>query len=418
MTASLGRKRQGPRQPVFVHVGEAKTGTTYLQNVLDTNRDALAENGFLYPPCGGSGHVFEVLDLRRVGFKDNPDPRFPGSWDRVVARIRAWDGPALISQELLSPARQERIDRLMNSFDFADVHIICTVRDMARQLPAAWQEWVKNRGQESFAEWLAAVHDPESIPGEAGRDFWKMHDVEGILAKWSRRLPPERVHVVTVPPSGGDRNLLWQRFAQVIGVIPDQYRYQGLGTNSSLGAAEVSVIRQVNMALGGDEFPWPDYDRFMKWYLSPELSRRRGVPIELPEHEYEWAIAQSQRTAKAIAEAGYDVVGDLDELMPTSRPVGMDPDNVPGDLQAEVGVAGITALIHRLVQGTEIRESPELLARAAEAEGKVREHQDLPPVERIKRCLVELSEQVHWLGVARRGYAKLRRRRPQPTDAR
>ncbi len=419
MTSSSALSQPEPRpHPVFVHIGEAKTGTTYLQNLLDRNQLALREAGLLYPDCGGSGHVLPTLDLRHTTFKSSPNPNIAGSWKRLVADVRAWNGPALISCELLAPAARSHIKRLMNSFDFAEVHIVFTVRDVARQLPAAWQERVKNRGQEPFAEWLAAVHEPATPPTSAGRLFWGLHDVATILAKWSEALPPERVHVVTVPPSGGDPSLLWKRFAQVVGLDPDAYVQPEKGVNSSLGAAEVSVVRQVNIALGGDEFPWPHYDRLMKWYLSPQLAKRRGIPIDLPPAEYEWAVSKSQQTAKAIAEAGFDVVGDLAELTPTARPTGMDPDQVPGDLQAAVGIAGIASLIHRFAEGGRTRESPELLARLHVAEEKVHEHQALPPGERIKRCLVELADQVRWLGVVHRAYRRVRRGRHANREAR
>lgn len=412
MTASaLTRREPQTRHPVFVHIGEAKTGTTYLQNLLDSNRAALRADGLLYPDCGGSGHVLATLDLRHTTFKGSPDPNIAGSWKRLVTTVRAWDGPALISCELLAPAARPHIRRLMKSLDFAEVHVVFTVRDLARQLPAAWQERIKNRGQEPFADWLKAVHEPGAAPTSAGRLFWGLHNVENILAKWSENLPPERMHVITVPASGGDPTLLWKRFAQVVGLDADRYRQPDRSVNSSLGAAEVSVVRRVNIELGGDAFPWPHYDRLMKWYLSPQLAKRRGIPIELPEAEFEWAAARSQQAAKAIADAGYDVVGDLGELIPAKRPVGMDPDNVPGELAAEVGVAGIASLIHLLASGGGVRELPELRARLAAAEEKLREHRELTPGERIKRCVVELSGQVRWLGAAHRGYRKARRRR-------
>ncbi|HZC70258.1 MAG TPA: hypothetical protein VE442_06170 [Jatrophihabitans sp.] len=411
MTA-LAAQSAHARRPVFVHIGEAKTGTTYLQTLFDRNRDTMRADGLLYPECGGSGHVLPTLDLRRTTFKSTPNPNIPGSWKRLVGEIRAWDGPALISCELLAPAARQPIKRLMTSLDFADVHIVLTVRDLARQLPAAWQERVKNRGQDSFAEWLAAVHDPRGAPTSAGRLFWGLHDIEAILAKWSVALPPERVHVITVPPSGGDPSLLWKRFAQVLGLDPDHYTQPERSVNSSLGAAEVNIVRQVNIAIGGDDFPWPHYDRLMKWYLSPELAKRRGIPLDLPVAEYDWAVAKSQQFAKAIADAGYDVVGDLAELTPTSRPSGMDPDAVPAEMRAEVGVAGVAALINHLAEGAGgTHEVPVLRAQLAEAEGKLREHRDMPPSVRIRRCLIELSEQVRWLGVAYRGYKRLRRRR-------
>lgn len=409
--APARRKPQG-RPPVFIHIGEAKTGTTYLQNLLTQNRDALAADGLLYPPCGGSGHVLETLDLRRITFKGTPNPNIPGSWDRMVAKIRDWGGPALISSELLSPAAPRHIRRVRETLDFAEVHIVFTVRDLARQLPAAWQERVKNRGVETFAEWLTAIHQPLTPENHAGRPFWKLHDVPGILAKWSADLPPDRTHVVTVPPSGGDPDLLWARFSRVIGVEPARYRQPERSVNSSLGAAEVNLVRRVNLALGGDDFPWPPYDRYMKWYFSPELATRRGTSIDLPEHEYEWAVATSQQTAKAIADAGYDVVGDLEELIPSRRPSGMNPDEAPAELVAEAAVDGIASLVRLLATGAGSDEVPRLRARAEAAEAKLREHAELAPLERIKRCALELSEQSRWLGRVLGWYRAVRRRRP------
>jgi hypothetical protein len=48
-------------------------------------------------------------------------------------------------------------------------------------------------------------------------------------------------------------------------------------------------------------------------------------------------------------------------------------------------------------------------ARASEAERVLRAHRELSPGQRTKQFLVELSEQVGWLGRLRRGYHRLRR---------
>ena len=51
------------------------------------------------------------------------------------------------------------------------------------------------------------------------RAFMRAQDIQYILATWGLYLPPERIHLVTVP-SGADRTLLWERFAGVVGVDP------------------------------------------------------------------------------------------------------------------------------------------------------------------------------------------------------
>ena len=63
-----------------------------------------------------------------------------------------------------------------------------------------------------------------STPGrprtaDAGRGFWNAHDTLAILDAWSQHIPPDQVHVITVPRNG-PANLLWMRFASVLGIDP------------------------------------------------------------------------------------------------------------------------------------------------------------------------------------------------------
>ena len=69
--AALPRQRQRPAgaRPsmtgrVFLHVGLPKTGTTYLQDCLWGNKQALAERGVLLPGRHRRRHLLASLDLR------------------------------------------------------------------------------------------------------------------------------------------------------------------------------------------------------------------------------------------------------------------------------------------------------------------------------------------------------------------
>src|SRR5689334_17263110 len=168
------------KQPVFIHVGAPKSGTTYLQERLWHNRDALRDNGFLYPGPHWASHVWATFDLRNVKMKGYPDPNIKGAWRRMVDEIREFGGPAIIDQELLSGAFPNQIRRAMDDLAFADVHIVYTLRDMARTLPAAWQEWVKNRETDDFAGFLEHVHREKSDRERTGQLFWNLHDAELI----------------------------------------------------------------------------------------------------------------------------------------------------------------------------------------------------------------------------------------------
>jgi hypothetical protein len=404
------------RPPVFIHVGAPKSGTTFLQRMLWHNRDALRRDGFFYPGDHFYSHVWATFDLRETTFKGHRDPKSFGAWKRMVDQIREFGGPAIIDQELLSGAFPHQIGRAKHDLSFADVHIVYTLRDMARTLPAAWQEWVKNRETDDFAGFLAAIHQPPGERSRTGQLFWNLHDAELILSKWGRQLPPENVHVITLPPPGSDPQILWNRFAGLLGLDPTRYSDTDEGSNSSLAAPEATVLRRLNVAIGGDEFPWPVYDRMMKHYLAPELARRRGPAIALPHREYEWAVTWCQDTAKFIADAGYDVIGDLSELMPTAPRNGVDPDEADPAAQADAAVAGMAALVSYISRGGD-PDNPqritELETRLDRAERALRAHRELSPGERIKRCFVELSGQVRWMQAMYRVYRKLLRR-PAP----
>jgi hypothetical protein len=172
-----------------------------------------------------------------------------------------------------------------------------------------------------------------------------MQGVPTVLARWSRTLPPEHVHVVTVPPAGAAPGLLWRRFATLLEIDPDAYDSSVSGANTSLGAAEAAVLRRFNAAIGELDLPWPAYAGVFKQRLAPALAERRGEPIELPEEYFAWTVERSRHMTAELRTAGYDVVGDLDELVPAVRPTGLDPDDVPAAARADAALAGMVSMV-------------------------------------------------------------------------
>jgi hypothetical protein len=367
------------------------------------NKGALRADGLLYPGRNGT-HVMAALDLRNIEFKGHRYAEADHAWPRLVKTIKSWGGDAIIDQELFAGATEKQVGRALRTLDFADVHILLTVRDMARQLPAAWQEWIRNRETETFADWLHAVHPPDDAKSDARWLFWRLHDIPEILRRWTGNVPAERVHVITVPPAGSDPGILWNRFAGVLDIDPDAYDTRSERQRASLAAAEVEALRALNIALRGQHVPWPAYDRIVKRYLAFELGERRGDPIALPKDHYDWAVQWSRDAAAFIAAGGYHVVGDLNDLIPTAPRPGVDPDEVSDKARADAAVAGMVALVKRV----DAVAAPKT-AGASQAERALRAHRTLTPSGRIKKCLVELSEQVGWLGKMRRVYQRLRR---------
>lgn len=330
---------------VYIHIGEPKTGTTFLQQLMFANKDLLTKQGVVLPGGRPRHHFRATQDLRGVvPAPDDPLAPFDGAWDELAEEVRAADRVGIVSHELLAAATAEQADRALGSFDGHDVHVVITVRDFASLLPAEWQETVKNRNVRSYEDWLADVIDRESVDPDRRRwGFWNVHDTLAILQTWSRNLPPERVHVITVPPRGSSRTLLWERFAGLIGVDPASVDVSVAKSNASLSVAEVEFIRRVNEVVPPDMPDW-FYMHFVKGALAhtafdgrPATRQRLGLPADRDE----WVDKQADLVIADLRAHGFDVIGDLDELRPHPRD-GERP--LPGNVDlAEVVDASVVA---------------------------------------------------------------------------
>lgn len=342
--------RDADRPVVFLHIGAPKTGTTFLQRILWQNRGVLSDAGVLYPGNNFGAHVRAAFDLRGAGFHRFKDPEVAGTWQSFVDEARDWQGPVIISQELFSPATAAQIDRAMTDLSFADVHLIYTARELSKQIPAAWQEDVKNRFTPTFDEFVEALRNPTLDPQNLGQMFWRMQDGPEVLKRWARMQDPANVHVISVPPRADPPDLLWRRFARVVGVDPSDYDTSDAFANTSLGAAEVSVLRRLNLALD-DEVGWPLYNELVKHYLAQDfLVQRKSSAIRLRKADAEWAIARSAVLVDELGAAGYDIVGSLDELRPNPDP-GTDIEvsvNASVEEQLEVAIDALAALLLRI----------------------------------------------------------------------
>jgi hypothetical protein len=335
---------------VYVHVGEPKTGTTFLQQVLWTNKEELLEAGLLMPGPRPMAHWRAAQDLREVPQIPN-DPVGPnkGAWDRLVRQALRTPKVAVISHELLAAATAEQAERGIRSLSAAQVHLVLTVRDFGTLLPAEWQETVKHRNTRAWSDWLADVIDREAVaPNRRAFWFWRVHDTIEILRMWGAQLPPERVHVITMPPRGSAPNLLWHRFAGVIGIDPALADTGRARSNASLGLAEVELLRRVNGALP-KELPGWFYMRNVKDALAHGAlaGRPSALPrLALPPDRRPWAVAHAEEVIAELRAAEYDIVGDLDELLPPPEQDRIaDPSDVTAEQMLDGAVVALTALL-------------------------------------------------------------------------
>jgi hypothetical protein len=228
-----------------------------------------------------------------------------------------------------------------------------TARDLARQVPAHWQEAVKNGQTFSFEEYSREVlRDPDAPDSH----FWNEQDLLGVLDRWAPLTSPDRVHVVIGPPAGADSRLLWHRFAEATGLPISLGDVEVTRRNESLGASEVHLLRAVNRELAG-RIPQPAYAHVVKRLFAQRvLAGSPSVRAETPEALREPLTAVAATWVDEISDRGYTVHGDLAELMPRSFGT-VDPDALERSAASDVPI--LVAAILDAVVGLVGAEQPD-----------------------------------------------------------
>ncbi|HTW05460.1 MAG TPA: hypothetical protein VMF87_34560, partial [Streptosporangiaceae bacterium] len=315
--SSQQRPSGGGRPRVYLHVGEPKTGTTFLQHVLFGNRDRLDARGVVLPGYTRRDHSRASRDLRGAGRPDE-DPADPwvGEWDVLTGQALCAREKAVISDEVLAACTAEEAGKAIRSLQSAEPHVIITARDFASLLAAEWQERIKVRGTEPWEAWLKEVVDLGSadVRRFPFSRFWNMHDTLAIVDMWAQHIPPDHVHVITVP--WGQSEELWVRFASVLGIDPGGFDLSGARSNQSLGTLEVEFLRRMNEQLPPGVPDW-FYTRNIKRILAHGiLSERPGQKrLVLPPDVEDWAIGQSETLVAGLRDSKYHIVGDLSDLV-------------------------------------------------------------------------------------------------------
>jgi hypothetical protein len=388
-----------PAKKVFFHVGAPKTGTTYLQHVLLQNKAALADNGVLYPYDYHGQSFRSMQDFRGAGWGGQPASSFQGEWQQVADRAVAWDGDTvIISNELLGAAAPARVVAGVRSVQPADVHVVFSARDFARQLVSDWQEHIKHKHLvtlEKFVDDL--IESGLDAPAPFGELFWGLHDAAYVLRRWERAVPATNIHIVTLPPPGAPADTLWLRFCAVTGLDPNAYDPQTPNVNPSMGVAETELVRRMNASVQG--MPAEYYDPLVRVFLAEEVLGGKSPGLTLPPGRIQWVTSRSHQLIAELRAAGYGVEGDLDELIP--RPRDHASHVAPTELtEADLGPAAIRAATGLLQQAGRQRRRISELRRELGAE---------PGPERRRRTPADVARAGYWR--SRRVAGRLLRRR-------
>ena len=300
---------------VYLHVGAPKTGTTYLQDRLALNRRELARHGVYYP-IGLQASLFRpALDLIEMQWGGQGE-NVQGEWDALIGRIRRLSGTVVVSHEILAAAKPAQVRRAMAGLQDAEVHLVYSARDLARQIPGEWQESVKHRRRRGFRGFLHQVQTARR--SKPNLWFWRVQSLPDVLSRWSKGLPPENVHLVTVPQADAPRGLLWTRYCQAFGIDPAWAPAGDGRENVSLGTAETTLLRKLNRRLRVAGLPSEDYRRLIRELVVHQtLAQRQNMTrVQLPPSAFPWANQVAEEWIEWVVGSGIDVIGDVEDLRP------------------------------------------------------------------------------------------------------
>jgi hypothetical protein len=349
-----------PRR-VVLHVGAPKSGTTYLQRVLWANRDGLLQAGFLVP---GRTHrdMFHAAIQVRGTYRQWGMTReaLAGTWEGLCAEARAFHGTTVMSHEVLAAATRAQTRAALSELEGLEVHLVFSARDLVRQALSEWQERVKNGSTVSFGSFAVSIRQ-QAERGGAGGSFWRYQDAQSVFDRWGPELPPSQLHLVVAPRSGASPDELWLRFAAALGLDGRRLPAANLDApaNQTLGVTQTAILRRVNQALDG-RIVQPDYARIVKRQfaqktLAAHTSPRPACPPEL----FTELRGLSERWVEEIGQRGWQVHGDLSELLPEPAASGGTPAPHPDEVDPASEAALAAAVIaDLLVERQQLRTGP------------------------------------------------------------
>lgn len=301
---------------VVLHIGAPKTGTSFVQSVLSHHRDLLRDRGILWPGETWGDQVRAVEDLRDASKGTTPTAT---RWDLLVKQIDDFDGDmAVVSMEWLCMADRRMAARAVRSFARYDLTIVLTLRDLARAIPAQWQESTQNGFSWTYHDFLEGLTSTWPRRTRAGAHFWANQDWARMVATWGSAGDRRPLVVVTVPPRGTPPSLLWERFCAAAGIEPIGFVLEGW-PNESLGAASAEVMRRLSAMRRGEGGRSRKHRAALKHALAKNVlaGHRQSEPsLILDPARRTWVERTTRRQLDKLREADIRVVGNLDELWP------------------------------------------------------------------------------------------------------
>jgi hypothetical protein len=336
-----------PDDAVLLHVGMFKTGTTAIQGALFRARPQLAEHGVLH--AGGTRNPMQaVLAFRGQQMPGKPPPR-PEQWDKLVAQVAAAANQrVVVSSEFLGTAGVETGRRAVQLLGGPRVHVVVTLRPLAKMMPSQWQQYVRSRATtSSYDDWLDGMlrKPPFKRPTPS---FWTRNHHDALVERWASIVGPENLTVTIVDEA--DRTFLMRTFEDLLGLPAGLLVADKDTENRSMTLAETELVRQINVEFKNRGWSDELYRRMVLKGIGFQMQTNRTPDVDEPRITTpQWALDRVAEIGAAAADKistlGVRVVGDIStlgarRLADESRGAGA-PTTLPIDAAREAVIGAI-----------------------------------------------------------------------------
>jgi hypothetical protein len=305
-----------PARTVLLHIGPHKTGTTAIQSSLRQSAAEMAEHNVVL--AGRSRLHMRLAAYAAVGHGGlrGDQPSRTSHWQEVTKQVRDEpDARVIVSSEFFSDATGDAPSRIIQDLGKERVHLVVTLRPLAKVLPSSWQQYVRNRMSRPYEEWLTGTlaGKPFQSPTPS---FWRRHRHDALIERWSALVGTENTTVIVMDEA--DRGMPLRVFEQLTGLPDHLLGNAPPATNRSLTWAEAELIRELNIVATRDEWPDRMYHLAVRQGAVRTLLLHPVQPGEQPITTPDWALERAAEIGAAaadkIATLGVTVIGDLNGL--------------------------------------------------------------------------------------------------------
>jgi hypothetical protein len=329
----------------MVHIGPHKTGTTAVQSALFAARSEIQRQGVIYASEGRHAMTAVLAGLQLPDAWSEyrtPPPRW--KWTRLLRKVTSAKADRVVmSSEFFADGEPDAIRRVVDELDPERIHVIVTLRPLARIVPSQWQQAIQNQLTTPLDQWVRDLLDkPE---GAAGSFFWRRHRHDLLVQRWAQIVGTDRVTAIALDE--GDPDMLLRVFERLTGLRAGTLQAAESITNRSMTLPEIELIRAFNIAYKAEKLPRRLYTRVIRFGAAALMEARPPLPDEprltLPGWSIEPIGAMARQIVEGIRQSGVRVIGDLEGLLAAPEPA--DETAVPAAVSPEVAASALMGVL-------------------------------------------------------------------------